>query len=384
MQEELKGQLAEASGFGELPQLFAEAYQIQSGGSLKGAEARAALMKAMEDGLVKADILPIVTKLMNELSKGGIEKARTSSVAEQERSKNMQTRMLESFSKAGGETGFARLWRTATDAMREMDRVMPNIGQIFDKGTYFFRQLILLPQSIGRMFDGRDSNFQKWLFGQGETGETIMQMMFNIRDILKEVGELGGKSYEGWKMLFDLFKESGALQTVLDMLKTIQESLLETLRAVNKLADGDLSGARDILEPLSTLGSFAIPGGGGVGRELTKRLLHPTSETQDAPSDYQAKRYTDINTHTSGYYGWTPEMYDENARNMAQDMAREAMLESNMSGGNQSPAGVIKVEVKLDANITAEKSEDVANTFVKMLDDKLQQTLTSYGYSGAQ
>ena len=380
MQEELKGQLAEASGFGELPQLFAEAYQIQTGGSLKGAEARAALMKAMEDGLVKADILPIVTKLMNELSKGGIEKARTSSVAEQERSKNMQTRMLESFSKAGGETGFARLWRTATDAMREMDRVMPNIGQIFDKGTYFFRQLILLPQSIGRMFSGRDSNFQKWLFGQGETGETIMQMMFNMGDILKEIGELGGKSYKGWKMLFDLFKDSGALQTVLDILKTIQESLLETLKAINKLASGDFSGAGDILKQALTNFSPA----GIVGKGLNKIIPYPTSEPQDTLLDYQAKRYTAINTPASGYYGWTPEMYDENARNMAQDMAREAMLESNMSGGNQSPAGVMKVEVKLDANITAEKSEDVANTFVKMLDDKLQQTLTSYGYSGAQ
>ena len=385
MQEELKGQLAEASGFGELPQLFAEAYQIQSGGSLKGAEARAALMKAMEDGLVKADILPIVTKLMNELSKGGIEKARTSSVAEQERSKNMQTRMLESFSKAGGETGFARLWRTATDAMREMDRVMPNIGQIFDKGTYFFRQLILLPQSIGRMFDGRDSNFQKWLFGQGETGETIMQMMFNIRDILKEVGELGGKSYEGWKMLFDLFKDSGALQTVLNTLKEIQTSLLLTLQSMNKLTSGDFSGAGEALKQALSIGLRNSPAG-ILGRTLGYDPLANTAEVGLTPFDQEQKKRNALNNPSSGMYGigWTPEMYDENARNMAQDMAREAMLESNMSGGNQSPAGVIKVEVKLDANITAEKSEDVANTFVKMLDDKLQQTLTSYGYSGAQ
>lgn len=361
--------------------VFAESYAEMTGSGLVGQEALAKFYEDIEKGNIEsAKILPIVARILSERAAPKIDIMKKSSIAEQARSQNMQTQMLENFSKAGGETGFARLWRTATDAMREMDRVMPNIGQIFDKGTYFFRQLILLPQSIGRMFDGRDSNFQKWLFGQGETGETIMQMMFNIRDILKEVGELGGKSYEGWKMLFDLFKDSGALQTVLDILKTIQESLLETLKAINKLGRGDFSGAGDILK--QALINFSPAG--IVGKGLNKIIPYPTSETQDPLSHYQAKRYTDINTPASGYYGWTPEMYDENARNMAQDMAREAMLESNMSGGNQEPAGVMKVEVKLDANITAEKSEDVANTFVKMLDDKLQQTLTSYGYSGAQ
>ena len=379
MQEELKGQLAEASGFGELPQLFAEAYQIKTGGSLKGADARAALMKAMEDGLVKSDILPLVGRLMNELSKGGIEKARTSSIAEQERSKSMQTRMLESFSKAGGETGFARLWRTATDAMREMDRVMPNIGQIFDKGTYFFRQLILLPQSIGRMFDGRDSNFQKWLFGQGETGETIMQMMFNIRDILKEVGELGGKSYEGWKMLFDLFKDSGALQTVLNTLKEIQTSLLLTLQSMNKLTSGDFSGAGEALKQALSIGLRNSPAG-MLGRGLGYDPLATTAKQGLEPFDQEQVKRKTLNDPSSVRYGWTPEMYDESAKNMAQ----ESMMQRNMDAYGTRLPGVMKVEVKLDANITAEKSEDVANTFVKMLDDKLQQTLTSYGYSGAQ
>lgn len=377
--EEVRRQMAESMP-GTMD-VFAESYAEMTGSGLVGQEALAKFYEDIEKGNIEsAKILPIVARILSERAAPKIDIMKKSSIAEQARSQNMQTQMLESFSKAGGETGFARLWRTATDAMREMDRVMPNIGQIFDKGTYFFRQLILLPQSIGRMFDGRDSNFQKWLFGQGETGETIMQMMFNARDILKEIGELGGKSYEGWKMLFDLFKDSGALQTVLDMLKTIQESLLETLRAVNKLASGDLSGAGEILKGILKNNTPA----GIVGKGLNHLIPFPTPDTQESLSDYHTKRFTAINTPGSGYYGWTPEMYDENARNMAQDMAREAMLEYNTGGRNQEPVGVMKVEVKLDANITAEKSEDVANTFVKMLDDKLQQTLTSYGYSGAQ
>ena len=135
MQEELKGQLAEASGFGELPQLFAEAYQIQTGGSQTGAEARATLMKAMEDGLVKSDILPLVTKLMNELSKGGIEKARTSSVAEQERAMNALTGkdgLLQVFSKSGGEEGFAKFWKTMAEGIKANEPLVRGLAGAFN------------------------------------------------------------------------------------------------------------------------------------------------------------------------------------------------------------------------------------------------------------
>lgn len=360
--------------------VFAESYAEMTGSGLAGQEALAKFYEDISKGKIEsAKILPIVARILSERAAPKIDIMKKSSIAEQARSENMQTQMLESFSKSGGETGFARLWRTATDAMREMDRVMPNIGQIFDKGTYFFRQLILLPQSIGRMFDGRDSNFQKWLFGQGETGETIMQMMFNIRDILKEIGGLGGKSYEGWKMLFDLFKDSGALQTVLNTLKELQTSLLLTLQSMNKLASGDFSGAGEGLKQALAIGIRNSPAG-ILGRSLGYDPLANTANAGLRPFEQEQKKRNALNNPSSVRYGWTPEMYDENAKNMAQ----ESMMQRNMDAYGTRLPGVMKVEVKLDANITAEKSEDVANTFVKMLDDKLQQTLTSYGYSGAQ
>lgn len=134
MQEELKGQLAEASGFGELPQLFAEAYQIKTGGSLKGADARAALMSAMEDGLVKSDILPLVASLMNELSKGGIEKARTSSIAEQARAANALTGrngLLQVFSQSGGEQSFAKFFRIMADGLKANEPLVRGLTEAF-------------------------------------------------------------------------------------------------------------------------------------------------------------------------------------------------------------------------------------------------------------
>lgn len=362
--------------------VFAESYAEMTGSGLVGQEALAKFYEDIGKGNIEsAKILPIVARILSERAAPKIDIMKKSSIAEQARSQNMQTQMLESFSKAGGETGFARLWRTATDAMREMDRIMPNLGEMFDKGTYFFRQLILLPQSIGRMFDGRDSNFQKWLFGQGETGETIMQMMFNIRDILKEVGKLGSKSYEGWKMLFDLFKDSGALQTVLNTLKEIQTALLLTLQSMNKLASGDFSGAGEGLKQALAIGIRNSPVG-MLGRGLGYDPLANTANAGLRPFEQEQKKRNALNNPSSGMYGigWTPEMYDENAKNMAQ----ESMMQRNMDAYGTRLPGVMKVEVKLDANITAEKTEDVANSFVKMLDDKLQQTLTSYGYSGAQ
>lgn len=151
MQEELKGQLAEASGFGELPQLFAEAYQIQSGGNLTGAEARAALMKAMEDGQVKSNIIPLVAKLMDELSKGGIEKARTSSIAEQERFNNSMTRLLELFSKSGGEAGFAKFWRLMNDGASSATPLVRGLTESFQNLVTFMEAPISLFKDFNKV-----------------------------------------------------------------------------------------------------------------------------------------------------------------------------------------------------------------------------------------
>lgn len=190
MQEELKGQLAEASGFGELPQLFAEAYQIQSGGSLKGPEARAALMKAMEDGLVKADILPVVTKLMNELSKGGIEKARTSSIAEQARAENALTGrggLLQTFSNSGGEQGFSRFWKETARIFREMKPLVEGLGGAFN-------DLTKIMQPVAMVFEG----WNKIL-------ETTSQLTGISKKSLLEFAAIGGLMASKWGRVATLF-----------------------------------------------------------------------------------------------------------------------------------------------------------------------------------
>lgn len=190
MQEELKGQLAEASGFGELPQLFAEAYQMQSGGSLRGAEARAALMKAMEDGLVKADILPLVAGLMNELSKGGIEKARTSSIAEQARAQNALTGrggLLQTFSQAGGEEGFARFWRETAKIFKEMKPLVEGLAGAFN-------DLTKVMQPIRMVFEGWNNIL-----------ETTSELTGLSKTRLVELAAVGGLMASKWGRVATLF-----------------------------------------------------------------------------------------------------------------------------------------------------------------------------------
>ena len=116
--------------------LFAEAWQIKSGGSLTGADAQAALLKAMERGEVRsADILPLVGKLMKTAASGGIDAARTSSIAEQARAQNAQGQLLATFSQEGGEAGFANFWRTVAKALKDIQPLVVGLAGTFERLT---------------------------------------------------------------------------------------------------------------------------------------------------------------------------------------------------------------------------------------------------------
>src|SRR5690606_35780525 len=148
--EELRLQLAEATGFGEAVPIFAEAWQILNGGDLKGSAAIDAMYKAMERGEVSSDkILPIVGKLMKASAAGGIDAARTSSIAEQARAENAQTALLDTFSKSGGEEGFARFWRTIAWAMKELEPLVKGMAGLFERLAVVLQAPVRLLGSMG-------------------------------------------------------------------------------------------------------------------------------------------------------------------------------------------------------------------------------------------
>lgn len=231
MAEELKNQLGDAGGFGELPQLFAEAYQIKTGGNLKGGDARAALMKAMERGEVRtADVLPIVTQLMNELSKGGIEQARNSSVAQQARAQNAifgRGGLLQRFSEGGGEKGFARMWGALAIAMKESAPIVDSLTRGFENFSRRMSSMMLLPQSIMRAFQGRDS----W-FGDAVGSETVDKLksfIEGIGEVFGELKKLTNTVFEGWGML---------VPTIVSFANKVKDVFLYAFKMFNALLPG--------------------------------------------------------------------------------------------------------------------------------------------------
>lgn len=231
MAEELKNQLGDAGGFGELPQLFAEAYQIKTGGNLKGGDARAALMKAMERGEVKtADVLPIVTQLMDELSKGGIEAARNSSLAQQARAQNAifgRGGLLQRFSEGGGETGFARMWGALAIAMKESAPIVDSLTRGFETFSRKMSSMMLLPQSIMRAFQGRDS----W-FGDAvgtETVDKLKSFIEGVGEVFDELKKLTDTVFEGWGML---------VPAIVSFANKVKDVFLYTFKMFNALLPG--------------------------------------------------------------------------------------------------------------------------------------------------
>jgi hypothetical protein len=237
MTEELKNQLSEAKGFGESRQIFAEAYQIQTGGSLTGQEASAALIDAMQKGQVKsADILPIVARLMSERAAGGLEAARTSLTAEQMRFQNEQTRQLRAFTEAGGSSGFARLFRSMTVALKEGQPLIEGMARAFDEMSKYAAFVFQLPQSFKRAFEGRDS----WVADM--MGEANVQIAKDFYEGLKELAgaikETLGIALDGWKLIFETFGDD-----FLGFIVTIKDVLLYSFKIINSAIKGDLDAA---------------------------------------------------------------------------------------------------------------------------------------------
>lgn len=235
MAEELKGQLGDAAGFGEVSQLFAEAYQIQTGGNLTGAKARAALMKAMQDGNVKtADVLPLVTKLMNDLSAGGIEKARNSSTAQQARAENAisgRGGLLQTFSEGGGEEGFSRMWGSFATAMKESKPAVESLTRGFNEISKYASFAMLLPQSFKRAFEGRDS----WVadvMGQ-MNAKIVYDLTTGVGELAKEISKTLGTAVDGWGMILQAFGPA-----ITDFLRRMKDVFLYTFKILNSFLPG--------------------------------------------------------------------------------------------------------------------------------------------------
>jgi tape measure domain-containing protein len=135
MAEELNNQLSEARGFGGAKEIFAEAYQIKTGGGLIGQKAEAALIKAMKEGKVlSADILPIVAQLMRERAGQGLSEYQKTTQFQRNQMRNAFSDAVLAFGRGGFDRGMSRIFEkiaTSIDSLVKSGTVA-KLGQSFN------------------------------------------------------------------------------------------------------------------------------------------------------------------------------------------------------------------------------------------------------------
>lgn len=238
MSEELKGQLAEAQGFGELPQIFAAAYQKKTGGKLVGSEAYVALQEAMKKGSVKSDILLDVSKILREKSDPYIAAASQTSSAEQNRADNARFEFTSKFAKGGGDAGWAVIWKTVAGMTERASEHAATFGKYFEIASLYASNLLLTFEQLGGLWTGTgDTSFVTKLFGE-RNGKLLLELIDTFKKNLSDI--------------FDLFTKivtssgfQSFLSSILNSFLNLSLALQNIVGAAVSLFKGDLPGAWD-------------------------------------------------------------------------------------------------------------------------------------------
>lgn len=247
--EELRRQMAES-----LPgtmDAFAEAIAEMTGSGLTGQAAIEAMYAAVESGNVNsAEVLPIVSRIMAERAQPKLGVMKKSSIAEQARAQNQAADWVASFGASGGEQGFARMWKSLATALKEAAPLAERLGKAFNEFSKYVSFVTLLPQSIQRAFEGRDSWFADFI---GKERMDILKSWWdNQKGVYEEVKKLLDKVVEGWKLIFEMFGT--------DMLSFVDKfslTLMYLLKALNAVLDGDFTGAKNATLAYSAIRSGA-------------------------------------------------------------------------------------------------------------------------------
>lgn len=379
MAEELKGQLSEAKGFGEARQIFAEAYQISTGGSLTGTDAAAQLMKDMQDGKVKAgDILPIVGRLMKERAAGGISQASKSLTAEQMRFQNEQTRQLKAFSESGGMEAYTRIFKAMTVALKEAEPFIRSFSRGFNEASKFATEVLLDIQSIQRFFQGRDSYLGDLLLPDAEDRTKAFEFMANLKTMMGEMSTLTTNIYNGWSMLLAMLDSSSVLEKFNNSLSIMANAA----NVFNNLSVGNVGAALDAAKSAGQKYANTITAPGRAGANV---LLSPFGVNIGQPFpnagsglDAQTLLQSQIaeaaaQRRKDGFQG-TLGVFPMESQQAQANKAMNPLLGVNYT----SPAiSAADVKLNVDVKIEAATVEDFNEKFRYSLGDAIKQTLTN-------
>lgn len=265
--EELNQQLAEAQGFSGVKQLVAEAYQMSIGKTREEAKKNTNSMQeltdAMKKGSVKADkVFPYLAQLLKESSAKGVEQARKSSGAEEDRFWNRMAKGWENFTKGGGERGIATFWKDITGSIGKWwEDNSAALGKRFEGMVLWFTAIrASITESIQTLWTGEETSISQFLrdwIGLDLQGVRVFLInLFNgIKEISASIGKVLGLVTADGSINFAEFQTrvGGFFSGV----KTAIESIVEMFR----LLAGALQSFNTIgnMSPWQRLKAVALP-----------------------------------------------------------------------------------------------------------------------------
>ncbi len=272
--EELKKQMAESMP-GTMD-VFATAYAQMTGSGKTGQDALAALYEAVPKGKINsAEILPIVSEILRQRAAPKLNIAMKTSQAEQARAKNQLADTAMLASRSGVESGFARLWKSLTTAMKEATPAVEALAKGFDEISKYVSFAALLPQSLKRAFEGRDS----WVADM--LGEEKLKIVKDFFDSTSEfrttVKETFGHIIDGWKLVFETFGGD-----FLAIATKIGDILTYSLKLLNAYISGDSEGIKNAKAALAGIAS------GASHEDIVKMGLGTYEEKKDLTTPEQA------------------------------------------------------------------------------------------------
>lgn len=385
--EEVRRQMAESMP-GTLD-VFAQAYSEMTGSGLQGQEALAKFYEDIAKGSIEsAKILPIVARMLSERAAPKIDLMKQSSIAEQARAENAQTRLLETFSKAGGETGFARLWKGLTSALETSNNAASALGRTFENVAFQAEKLLAWPESFSRALSGQDSQVARWL-GFDKT-EQLKQDWASIKATLEGIFSM---EYPSW----------------LPSMESITRELQAILEAIGKLSrfKSELGSVTDQIHS-DTMARYSENPRMGQVMSLLNRNWFTLKSTFGVAGDFVGTNvsraaghmpllnYHPLSGQIQGFWGgfgnadpvasyWMGRnpsgSYDTESgwRDQQQAMAQEAMLNSIVAGkygsrgfefGNTISGNTFNFEVSLEGG-----TEGLENYVKNGLKDEFVNTL---------
>lgn len=365
--EELRRQMAESMP-GTMS-IFAEALARQTGSGLTGQAALAALYEAVPTGKVKAaDILPIVSQIMSERAAPKIEALRNTSMAQQARLGNALQDWVDTFSKNGGEEGFARVFRTLTGAV---ERLTPMIKGLSEAFNWFTKQLegpIVLLGDMGYHFsnikntlDNLNPNIMKFAALGGllmTKWGRIASVFYGLYMVLEDisVGIMGGESLTG-KFFTFLEKfvqfDKGIMGVAMAFLAVAAS--LKIVAAAGALASGSIGGAAGgkggfLGKALKGAGIAGVVGGGAVVGLDAIGFFDRMDAYRDAQSTPE-KRAAFMQSKAAGQWNGIDDY-------LAFQADKRAALQEDVAAGIITPE-----QAMAQMGMTSNTSNSIQNTF---------------------